>query len=237
MADWRLTIRPVEGKPMSTITNKTEQAQTLIHQFLARSEVSCVTCSFQSEDIALVHMIIREEPGMPILFLDTGYHFPETLAYRDEMAERFGLKLVNLAPKMTVPEQESKFGILYQSSPDRCCAFRKVEPLFAALDSYRVWFTGLRREQSSARAGLEEVDDFRLPSGKMLTKVSPLASWTNREVWAYLKEKRIPSLPLYEQGYTSIGCRPCTQPPTDPDNPRSGRWGGRKLECGIHIQP
>lgn len=218
------------------ITNKTEEAQTLIHKFLALGEGSCVTCSFQTEDIALVHMIIREEPRIPILFLDTGYHFPETLAYRDVMANRFGLNLISLVPKMTVPEQESKFGILYESSPDRCCGFRKVEPLFAALDSYRVWFTGLRREQSPTRAGLQEVDDFRLPSGNVLTKVNPLASWTNREVWAYLKENQIPVLLLYEQGYTSIGCWPCTQPPTDPDNPRSGRWGGRKLECGIHIQ-
>jgi phosphoadenosine phosphosulfate reductase len=216
---------------------KAEQARILINEFLACCEPLCVTCSFQTEDIALVHMIIREKSGIPILFLDTGYHFPETLAYRDEMAARFRLNLINVAPTMTVPEQESKFGILYQSSPDRCCGFRKVEPLFAALDSYRVWFTGLRREQSPTRAGLKELDEFRLPSGKVLTKVSPLASWTNREVWAYLKANQIPASPLYEQGYTSIGCRPCTQLPTDAGNPRSGRWGGRKLECGIHIQP
>jgi phosphoadenosine phosphosulfate reductase len=221
---------------MPAITDKTEGAQTLIQATLSRGERSCVTCSFQTEDIALVHMIIQKEPDIPILFLETGYHFTETLAYRDEMVERFGLNLVNLAPKMTVSEQESKFGILYQTSPDRCCGFRKVEPLFAALEPYEVWFTGLRRDQSPTRAGLKELDDFRLPSGKVLTKVSPLASWTNREVWSYLKANRIPVSPLYDQGYTSIGCWPCTQPPTDPDNPRSGRWGGRKLECGIHIQ-
>jgi len=190
---------------MRAIGNRTEQAQILIHGLLVQGEPSCVTCSFQVECIVLVHMIIRQKPDIPVLFLDTGYHFPETYAYRDEMAERFGLNLVNLRPEMTVPEHESRFGILYQSAPDRCCGFRKVEPLFAALEPYGVWFTGLRRDQSPTRASLKEVDDFRLPSGKVLTKVSPLAAWTNPEVWAYLKANQIPVLPLYNLGYTSIG--------------------------------
>ncbi|HEV2690046.1 MAG TPA: phosphoadenylyl-sulfate reductase, partial [Bryobacteraceae bacterium] len=158
-----------------------------------------------------------------------------TYNYRDQMAERFHLNLINLMPKLTVPEQESQFGILYRSAPDRCCGMRKVEPLFRGLEEYSVWFTALRREQSPTRANLKPVDDFRLPSGKQLTKVSPLVNWTNADVWAYLKRRGIPVLPLYEQGYTSIGCAPCTTPPVDPDNPRSGRWAGRKLECGIHI--
>jgi phosphoadenosine phosphosulfate reductase len=217
--------------------DKTEQAQILIHDFLSQGEPSCVTSSFQTECIALVHLIIRQKTDIPVLFLDTGYHFPETCAYRDEMAERFRLNLVNVRPKMTVSEQESRFGSLYQSAPDRCCGLRKVEPLFAGLGEYSVWFTGLRRDQSPTRASLKEVDDFRLPSGKVLTKVSPLAAWTNSDVWAYLKANRIPVLPLYNLGYTSIGCWPCTQPPVDPDKPRSGRWRGHKLECGIHILP
>lgn len=215
---------------------KAEQARTLIYDFLTRGESSCVTSSFQTECIALVHMIIQQKPDIPVLFLDTGYHFQETYAYRDEMVQRFKLNLVNLRSEMTVPEQESKFGILYQSAPDQCCGLRKVKPLFAGLAPYRVWFTALRREQSPTRAHLKEVDDFRLPSGQVLAKVSPLAAWNNRDVWAYLKENRVPLLTLYDRGYTSIGCWPCTQPPGDPDNPRSGRWGGRKLECGIHIQ-
>jgi phosphoadenosine phosphosulfate reductase len=222
---------------MQTVNERIEQAQRLIHDHLSRGGPSCVTSSFQTECIALVHMIIRQKPDIPVLFLDTGYHFPETYAYRDEMTDRFGLNLVNLLPEMTVPEQEAEFGVLYQTAPDRCCGFRKVEPLFAGLETYNLWFTGLRRDQSPTRASLKEVDDFRLPSGKVLTKVSPLATWTNAEVWTYLKENRIPLLPLYDLGYTSVGCRTCTLPPADPDNPRSGRWGGHKLECGIHIQP
>jgi phosphoadenosine phosphosulfate reductase len=222
---------------MQTIEVSSEQAQTLIHDVLSRREASCVTSSFQTECVALVHMITRQKPDIPVLFLDTGYHFPETYAYRDEMVQRFGLNLVNLRCEMTVAEQESEFGILYQSAPDRCCGFRKVQPLFAGLASYRVWFTALRHQQSPTRAHLKEVGDFRLPSGKLLTKVSPLAAWTDRDVRAYLKENGIPVLPLYDRGYTSIGCWPCTQRPIDPDKPRSGRWGGRKLECGMHTQP
>lgn len=197
----------------------------------------CVTSSFQAECMALVHMLIQHRPDIPVLFLDTGYHFDATYKYRDEMTARYNLNLVNLLPKMTVAEQESEFGILNKTEPSRCCGFRKVEPLFAGLENYDVWFTALRRDQSPTRANLKEVDDFRLPTGKSILKVSPLADWTARDVWAYLKEHDIPALPLYDLGYTSIGCEPCTQPPVDPDNPRSGRWSGQgKLECGIHIQ-
>ena len=129
------------------------------------------------------------------------------------MAERFGWNVVNVLPRLTVPEQEQQFGVLYQSAPDRCCAMRKVEPLFGALAEYDIWFTGLRRDQSPTRANLRAIDDFRLPDGKALLKVSPLADWTTRDVWAYLKRHEIPALPLYDKGYSSIGCEPCTSLP------------------------
>lgn len=211
-------------------------AESLIARVLAeRNGPACVTCSFQTECMALVHLVTRQRPDIPVLFLDTGYHFPETYEYRDRMSSMFNLNLINLRPRITVAEQEGQFGILYQSAPDRCCGIRKVEPLFAGLDPYDIWFTGLRRDQSPTRANLREADDFRLPSGRTLYKVSPLADWTARDTWSYLKQHSIPVLPLYEHGYTSIGCEPCTSLPVDPDNPRSGRWAGRKLECGIHI--
>ena len=196
----------------------------------------CVTSSFQVECVALVHLLIQQRPAIPVLFLETGYHFAETYAYRDRIVSQFGLNVVNLESRLSVAEQERQFGALYASAPDRCCAMRKVEPLFTGLQPYDVWFTALRRDQSPSRANLRVVDEFRLPSGKELTKVSPLADWTSRDVWAYLKEHRIPVLSLYDQGYTSIGCMPCTSLPLDPNNPRSGRWAGQKLECGIHIE-
>lgn len=212
------------------------EASQLIRDVVAQpAGRACVTCSFQAECMALVDLLVAEQPDIPVLFLDTGYHFPETYAYRDRMSERLRLNLVNLVAEQSVEAQESQFGILYQSAPDRCCGMRKVEPLFRGLAEYGVWFTALRREQSPTRANLQPLDQFRLPGGKQLLKVSPLAGWTAADVWAYLKRRGIPVLPLYEQGYTSIGCAPCTTPPADPENPRSGRWGGQKLECGIHI--
>ncbi|HTS48616.1 MAG TPA: phosphoadenylyl-sulfate reductase [Bryobacteraceae bacterium] len=218
------------------LDQKIDQASGLIREiFRDHSEPACVTCSFQTDCMAILDLLIQQKPDIPVLFLDTGYHFAETYAYRDQMTRNLKLNLINLLPKLTVPAQESQFGILYQSAPDRCCGMRKVEPLFAGLESYDIWFTALRREQSPTRANLQAVDQFRLSSGKPLLKVSPLATWTNADVWAYLKRRGIPILPLYEKGYTSIGCEPCTTLPVDPENLRSGRWGGRKLECGIHI--
>jgi phosphoadenosine phosphosulfate reductase len=220
-----------------TLDEKILAASTLIRGvFTENGAAACVTCSFQTECMALVDLVIAERPDIPVLFLETGYHFAETYAYRDQMTGRMRLNLVNLAAKISVAEQESQFGILNQTAPDRCCAIRKVEPLFRGLSDYGVWFTALRREQSPTRASLQSVDHFKLPTGHQLLKVSPLADWTNADVWAYLKRRGIPALPLYDQGYTSIGCAPCTTPPLDPENPRSGRWAGHKLECGIHIQ-
>jgi phosphoadenosine phosphosulfate reductase len=218
-----------------TLNERVGEARELIGGILAGGEPACVTSSFQTECMVLVDLVREQKPDIPVLFLETGYHFAETLEYRDRMAAAWGLNLVNLLPKQTVAEQEAQFGILYQSSPDKCCGARKVEPLFGAVANYDVWFTGLRREQSPTRANLQPVDPFKLPGGKALRKVSPLAMWTNREVWAYLKERDIPVLPLYDQGYTSIGCEPCTSKPASEEDLRSGRWGGKKLECGIHI--
>lgn len=214
---------------------KLDDARTTVANALADPAPACITCSFQAEDMAVLQLVREHAPDIPVLFLETGYHFAEVYRYRDEMTARYGLNLVNVIPAASVSQQESQFGLLYQSQPDRCCKLRKVEPLFAALENYDVWFTGLRRVQSPTRANLQVFDRFPLPSGKHLLKVSPLASWTDQEVWAFAKEREIPLLPLYEAGYTSIGCQPCTALPADPGNARSGRWAGRKLECGIHI--
>jgi phosphoadenosine phosphosulfate reductase len=190
---------------------------------------ACVTSSFQAECVVLVHMLQRVRPDIPVLFLDTVHHFAQTYAYRDELASRWNLNLINLRAKEPQPG-------LWQQDTSACCGKHKVEPLFGALQDYEVWFTGLRRQQSPSRANLQEVEPFTLPTGKVLRKVSPLAAWTTRDVWAYAREHQIPLLPLYDLGYTSIGCEPCTALPAEPGNERSGRWGGKKLECGIHIE-
>ena len=212
------------------------EAREAIESALHQADAPCVTSSFQHDCMVLVHLVTQYRPCIPVLFLETGYHFPETIAYRDQMARAWNLNLRNLSARQTVAEQEAQFGILNQTAPDRCCAMRKVEPLFSGLALFDTWFTALRREQSPTRANLQVSDDFRLPSGRALRKISPLASWTNRDVWAYLNHHGIPALPLYDQGYTSIGCAPCTSVPLTADDLRSGRWQGKKLECGIHIQ-
>jgi phosphoadenosine phosphosulfate reductase len=212
-----------------------ETAESIIAQALEATGTACLTCSFQAEDMVTLHLVRERLPDIPVLFLETGYHFDEVYRYRDEMTARYGLNLVNVMPERTVAEQESEFGILYQTKPDQCCKLRKVGPLFAALANYDIWFTGLRRVQSPTRANLQAIDTFPLPSGKKLLKVSPLADWSDKDVWAFAREHDIPLLSLYNAGYTSIGCEPCTALPGDPANARSGRWAGRKLECGIHI--
>jgi phosphoadenosine phosphosulfate reductase len=202
----------------------------VIADALARAKNPCITSSFQAECVVLTDMIRELRPDIPVLFLDTFHHFPQTLEYRDEMTRKYGLNLVNLRAKAP------QVGLWQAESTQACCARHKVEPLFSALEDYDTWFTALRRDQSPSRANLQQSEPFRLPSGKMIDRVAPIAAWTARDVWKYAKDQQIPLLPLYELGYTSIGCEPCTSVPFDPDNPRSGRWQGAKLECGIHIQ-
>jgi phosphoadenosine phosphosulfate reductase len=206
-----------------------EQSLRIVDASLATPGRPCVTCSFQSGGVVLLHMIRRRLPSIPVLFLDTRHHFAGTLAYRDRIAAAWDLNLVTLSA------DEPSVG-LWRQSTDACCERHKTGPLFAALEDYTVWFSGLRRDQSPSRANLEDVAPFRLPSGTTLTKVSPLARWTTKDVWYYAKAHTIPLLPLYEEGYTSIGCEPCTTVPIDPANLRSGRWQGQKVECGLHVE-
>src|ERR1700720_2172868 len=194
----------------------------------------CTTSSFQAGAMVILHLLRKRIPDVPVLFLDTGYHFSQTYEYRDRMTRQWSLNLVNVLPAQTVAEQESSFGILYRSEPTRCCQLRKVEPLMRALEPFDIWFTGLRREQSPTRQNLKKVELHRLPTGKSLWKASLLADWNWEQVWQYANANAIPHLPQYDEGYLSIGCQPCTALPSDPQNPRSGRGGGTKLECGIH---
>ena len=205
-------------------------ARETIQRALENASTPCITSSFQAECVVLTDMVREFVPDIPVLFLDTFHHFPQTLAYRDEMVQRYGLNLINLQ------SANPQVGLWKAESTQACCQRHKVQPLFAALEHYDTWFTALRRDQSKSRANLQEIEPFTLSSGTSITKVAPLASWTTRDVWKYAKEHDIPLLPLYELGYTSIGCEPCTELPRDPNDPRSGRWHGEKLECGIHIQ-
>ena len=218
------------------IKTKLDEVRAFLVREIAGKTNVCLTCSFQAEDVLLAKLALELDVQMPILFLDTGYHFAETYAYRDRIASDWNLNLINLLPAKTVAEQEAEHGLLYQSAPDQCCKLRKVEPLFKAVAEYDVWITGMRREQAKSRTALEESALFTLPGGKQVLKLAPLASWTTRDVWYACEQLSIPLLSLYDQGYSSIGCQPCTSIPLDPNDPRSGRWAGNKVECGIHIE-
>ena len=215
---------------MSTAADLTTQALDLIADQLKDARNPAITSSFQSECVVLTDLLRQVRPDIPVLFLETFHHFAQTLTYRDEMTARYNLNLINLKAA------EPKIGLWQTEGTDACCARHKVGPLFSSLEAYDEWFTALRRDQSPSRANLKEVEPFKLPSGRAIRKIAPLAAWTSRDVWRYAKDHDIPLLPLYELGYTSIGCEPCTQLPPDPNDPRSGRWQGQKLECGIHIE-
>jgi len=211
-------------------------AEEVVDQSLAGAyaDGACFTCSFQAEDMIVLHLLRKQLPKIPVLFLETGYHFAETYEFRDAISREWNLNLINAIPKQSVAAQETAFGILYRDDPAKCCQLRKVDPLVNALRPYETWFTGLRREQSATRKNLKKAELHRLPTGETLTKVSPLADWTWGQVWEYTAANKISYLPQYDRGYSSIGCEPCTAIPSDPNNLRSGRWGGQKLECGIH---
>jgi phosphoadenosine phosphosulfate reductase len=219
-----------ESEPFKTSRAQVVDPRAVIAEALERAQAPCITSSYQAECVVLTHMLREVRPDLPVLFLDTFHHFAETLGYRDDLSAKWRLNVINLRAA------EPAVGLWQRESTEACCRRHKVDPLFAALDSYDTWFTALRRDQSPSRANLKEVEPFKLSSGKTITRVAPLAGWTAKDVWRYAAEHDIPLLPLYDQGYTSIGCEPCTARPFDPENPRSGRWQGQKLECGIHIQ-
>ena len=191
-----------------------------------------LTMSFQHEGVVIAHMLRGTAPETPILFIDTGYHFPETLAYRDQLVERFGFPIRNLTSVMPRAEFVAKYGDdLYDRDPDLCCKINKVEPMQLALRGVRAWINGRRRDQATTRTRMPIVE--RLQGG--IVKVNPLANWTARDTYRYLTQHDIPTHPLFEQGYTSIGCFPCTRPVLPGEDERAGRWAGKnKTECGLH---
>lgn len=222
-------------EPIPTETFDHPGAPEVIARILQQyQDRACFTNSFQAEDMVVLHMLRQHMPDIPVLFLETGYHFKATEEFRDRIAEQWKLNLIKVEPQQSVVLQESAFGILHQTDPGRCCHLRKVEPLMRALQEFDLWFTGLRREQSPTRRNLKTLEEHQLPSGKVIAKVSPLAAWDWKQVWQYTLEHGIPYLSLYDEGYRSIGCEPCTSIPAVGADARSGRWGGTKLECGIH---
>jgi phosphoadenosine phosphosulfate reductase len=183
-------------------------------------------------DTVLIHLAEQAAPGIDVIFLDTGYHFIETIGTRDAVAAVHNINLINVTPDQTVSEQDATWGKdLFARDPDQCCGLRKTQPLDRALKDYTAWASGIRRADSPARARTPIVS---WDSRRQLIKISPIAKWSDQDVADYIEQNSLLVNPLLDDGYTSIGCAPCTSLPV-PGETRSGRWAGlAKTECGIH---
>ena len=192
----------------------------------------CVTSSMT--DAVLVDLVSKVQPGVDVIFLDTGYHFAETIGTRDAVAASLPVNVITVEPKHTVAEQDAAYGTkLHDRDPDRCCAMRKVEPLRRSLEPYHAWISGIRRDESESRRNVRVVD---WDAKRGLVKINPIAAWTESDVDEYASENGVLINPLVQLGYASIGCAPCTRPVAEGEDARAGRWAGRsKTECGLHV--
>lgn len=184
-------------------------------------------------DAVLAHVVSQQAPGVDVLFIDTGYHFSDTLVQRQMVAETLDVTVVDVKPQLTVAEQDAAYGKdLFASDPAACCRMRKVEPLRQALSGYEAWVTGVRRSESATRADAPVVswdDKFGL------IKINPLVTWSSEDAMRYSSRHRLPMNLLLANGYPSIGCEPCTKPVAEGEDDRAGRWAGfAKTECGLH---
>jgi phosphoadenosine phosphosulfate reductase len=186
------------------------------------------------QDAVLVELAAKARPGVDILFLDTGYHFAETIGTRDAVETVYDVRIVNATPEHTVAEQDSLLGKdLFARDPNQCCALRKVAPLQNTLARYDAWVTGVRRVEAPTRANTPLVT-YDEKFG--LVKLNPIAAWSDEEMDAYIAEHNVLVNPLVAEGYPSIGCAPCTAKPAPGADKRSGRWAGTgKIECGLHV--
>lgn len=238
-----------EGAPMHTLLPEHEvrvlnarfesaAAQDIVRWALQDSGIEriALASAFQAEGTCVMHMASMIRPDIEVLFLETGFHFAETLAFKEHLADRLGVTITDLVGAYTVEQQTAEFGErLYERDPALCCEINKVRPMFDALQKLDAWITAFRRDSSPTRANAPILDLYELEEGRPMLKINPVANWTRRDTWAYLKEHDLPHNPLYDLGYTSIGCAPCTRMHFDGEPERAGRWAGlSKWECGIH---
>lgn len=195
-----------------------------------------IASAFQAEGTVVMHLATMLRPDVPILFLETGFQFAETLAFKEQLAERLGLNVVDLVGEHTVASQEATHGPrLYERDPTLCCEINKVQPMFRALRELDAWITAFRRDSSPTRSDAPIVQRYELEPGRTIVKVNPVAAWSRADVYRYLRENDLPHNPLYDLGYASIGCAPCTRMRFAGEDERAGRWAAfSKWECGIH---
>lgn len=212
------------------------RADRLIRTTLAWAQNPMLTISGQLGGLVLVDLVRRRRPDIAVVFVDTGYHPPESIDFVHRVADRWDLQLRVVRPALDVAEHEDLHGKLYLADPAACCAMRKVAPADEAMDSHDVWFTAVRREQAETRRAEPVLATHVRADGSPLWKLNPLVDWTWEDVESYAASRRVPRHPLYDQGYTSIGCDPCTMPTFGTGDDRGGRWmGSDRVECGLHI--
>ena len=211
---------------------KFEEIKAKIEDYRAAGKKMFTTSSFQSHSLVLLHMLSRIDKAIPVYFINTGYHFPETVQFRDYITDLFGLPIVDLksdVPKFMQRDGEGK--LLFTSDPDHCCYLNKTQPMDGILRSNDVWINGVRADQSAVRAAMK----VEQPAQHGSIRFHPMLDWNSKMIWQYQKEYNLPKHPLEEKGYVSIGCEPCTRK-LDPEmQEREARWFGlNKIECGLH---
>jgi phosphoadenosine phosphosulfate reductase len=216
------------------------EPQEVIRWALAESGLDrvAIASAFQAEGTCLIHMAIQIRPDIPILFLETGFHFAETLAFKERLVDLLGLNVVELTGDYSSDSQAARFGPrLYERDPRMCCELNKVVPFDRALRQYDGWMTSMRRDSAWTRKSTPIVSETQFEDGQAVVKINPVANWSRRDAWTYLKEYELPHNPLYDLGYSSIGCAPCTRMLFPGEDERAGRWSGLlKTECGIHVR-
>lgn len=191
--------------------------------------------SFGPEDMVLISMLCEIQPGFKVITLDTDFLFKETYELIEKVREKYEISLEINRPQITIEEMEKQYGTgLFQRDPALCCKIRKIDPLKKALLPLEAWITGIRRDQTPARANSRKIEYDDIFN---LVKINPLADWASDQVWNYIRENKVPYNSLHDKNYSSIGCEPCTQPVKPGEDPRRGRWTGKeKTECGLHLK-
>lgn len=203
-----------------------------IQQYQTEKKKIFVSSSFQTHSIPLLHSLAQIDHTIPVYFLNTGFHFPETFLFRDQIAELLNIKVVSLESIISKNNQRDGRGrFFFCSNPNYCCHINKVQPLEPILLSYDVWITGVRRDQNANRKKM----NFEAPGPSNTVRFHPMLDWTSKMIWEYRKHYNLPEHPLEKQGYLSVGCEPCTQKYSS--DGRDGRWAGmKKNECGLHTE-
>jgi phosphoadenosine phosphosulfate reductase len=218
----------------SNLTSFTNQIAEKLATYKEAGKSAFVSSSFQSHSLPLLHIISRFAPQIPVYFLNTGFHFPETMEFRHVIGEQFGLQIIDVSSPVSKSGQRDGQGkFFFVHNPDHCCYLNKVLPMEPVLAEHDVWINGVRRDQTKFRATLQEEE--LLDRGKL--RYHPMLNWTSKLIWAYRKEYNLPEHPLEAQGYLSIGCMPCTRSYAENQDTRQGRWAGMsKEECGIQTE-